>query len=149
MFKKILLPIDGSEISRNAALAGIKLAKDTGAEVVVANITQPFSTLIGFDGMAAAYAITDGDYEEAAQKEAKEYIKPILEHAETLGVKVTSVVASNYNVAEGVVNTAKEYACDLIYLATHGRSGLSRILLGSVTSKVVSLADVSVLVYRA
>ena len=148
MYKKILLPIDGSEISAIAANAGISFASQIGAEIVTINVTQPFSTLIGFDGMAASYAISDGDYEEAAQKEAKEYLKPVLERADAAGVKVTSVVTSNYNVADGIIDAAKEHGCDLIYIATHGRSGLSRLLLGSVTTKVISLAPVSVLVYR-
>lgn len=148
MYKKILLPIDGSEISVIAANAGISFARQIGAEIVTINVTQPFSTLIGFDGMAASYAISDGDYEEAAQKEAKEYLKPVLERAEAAGVKVTSIIASNYNVADGIVEAAKDQGCDLIYIATHGRSGLSRLLLGSVTTKVLSLAPVSVLVHR-
>ena len=148
MYKKILLPIDGSEISAIAANAGISFARQIGAEIVTINVTQPFSTLIGFDGMAASYAISDGDYEEAAQKEAKEYLKPVLERADAAGVKVTSVVTSNYNVADGIIDADKEHGCDLIYIATHGRSGLSRLLLGSVTTKVISLAPVSVLVYR-
>lgn len=67
MYKRILLPVDGSEISLEAAKAGIELAKVMGAEVVALNVTQPFSTLIGFDGMVASYAISDGDFEEAAQ----------------------------------------------------------------------------------
>lgn len=148
MYKKILLPVDGSEISTLAANAGITFARQIGAEVIAINVTQPFSTLIGFDGMAASYAITDGDYEEAAHKEAESYLKPVVERAETAGVKITPVVISNYHVADGIVEAATEHNCDLIYIATHGRSGLSRLLLGSVTTKVLSLAPVSVLVYR-
>lgn len=148
MYKRILLPIDGSDISLEAAKAGIALAKAMGAEVLALNITQPFSTLIGFDGMVASYAISDGDFEEAAQQEAKEYLEPILEHANNEHVKFTSIISGNYNVAEGIVNIAEEQNCDLIFMATHGRSGLSSLLLGSVTNKVISLAKVSVLVYR-
>lgn len=148
MYKKILLPIDGSEISAQAANSGICFARQIGAEIVTINVTQPFSTLIGFDGMAASYAISDGDYEEAAKKEALEYLKPVLERAETAGVKASSIIVSNYSVADGIVEAAKENQCDLIYIASHGRSGLSRLLLGSVTIKVLSLASTSVLVYR-
>ncbi|NOL49986.1 universal stress protein [Pelistega europaea] len=149
MYKKIILPVDGSETSALAANAGITFARQVGAEIVAINVTQPFSTLIGFDGMAASYAISDGDYEEAAKKEAQEYLKPVVERAQAAGVKVTSVITSNYNVADGIIEAAKEHGCDLIYIATHGRSGLSRLLLGSVTTKVISLAPISVLVYRA
>ncbi|NLA50571.1 MAG: universal stress protein [Alcaligenaceae bacterium] len=148
MYKKILLPIDGSDISAQTANSGISFARQIGAEIVVLNVTQPFSTLVGFDGVAASYAISDVDYEEAARREAEEYLKPVMDRAETAGVKATSAIVSNYNVADGVVEAAKDHGCDLIYIATHGRSGLSRLLLGSVTSKVIQLAPVSVLVYR-
>ena len=148
MYKKILLPIDGSDISAQTANSGISFARQIGAEIVVLNVTQPFSTLVGFDGVAASYAISDVDYEEAARREAEEYLKPVMDRAETAGVKAASAIVSNYNVADGVVEAAKEHGCDLIYIATHGRSGLSRLLLGSVTSKVIQLAPVSVLVYR-
>lgn len=148
MYKKILLPIDGSDISAQTANSGISFARQIGAEIVVLNVTQPFSTLVGFDGVAASYAISDADYEEAARKEAEEYLKPVMDRAETAGVKATSSIVSNYNVADGVVEAAKDNGCDLIYIATHGRSGLSRLLLGSVTTKVIQLAPVSVLVYR-
>lgn len=149
MYKKIILPVDGSETSAVAADAGINFARQLGAEIVAINVMQPFSTLIGFDGMAASYAISDGDYEEAAKKEAQEYLKPVVEKAQAAGVKITSVVTSSYNIADGIIDAAKEHNCDLIYIATHGRSGLSRLLLGSVTTKVISLAHISVLVYRA
>lgn len=148
MYKKILLPIDGSDISAQTANSGISFARQIGAEIVVLNVTQPFSTLVGFDGVAASYAISDTDYEEAARKEAEEYLQPVMDRADTAGVKASSTIVSNYNVADGIVEAAKEHGCDLIYIATHGRSGLSRLLLGSVTTKVIQLAPVSVLVYR-
>ncbi|NLA88805.1 MAG: universal stress protein [Alcaligenaceae bacterium] len=148
MYKKILLPIDGSDISAQTANLGISFARQIGAEIVVLNVTQPFSTLVGFDGVAASYAISDADYEEAARKEAEEYLQPVMDRADTAGVKATSIIVSNYNVADGIVEAAKEHGCDLIYIATHGRSGLSRLLLGSVTTKVIQLAPVSVLVNR-
>ena len=66
MFKKILIPTDGSPLSAQAANAGICFARSVGAEIVALYVTQPFAATIGFDGMAAAYAITDEDYEKAS-----------------------------------------------------------------------------------
>ena len=66
MFKKILIPTDGSPLSAQAANAGVTLARTLGAEVVALYVTQPFAATIGFDGMAAAYAITDEVYEKAS-----------------------------------------------------------------------------------
>jgi nucleotide-binding universal stress UspA family protein len=148
MFKKILIPTDGSALSAQAANAGITFARQIGAEVVALNVTQPFAATIGFDGMAAAYAITDEDYEKASAEQADKYLKAILDRASTGGVKAEFRAVSNFNVADGIVQAAQESKCDLIFMGSHGRSGLSRLLLGSVTNKVLSLATVAVLVYR-
>jgi len=148
MFKKILIPTDGSPLSAQAANAGITFARSIGASVVALNVTQPFAATIGFDGMAAAYAITDEDYEKAANEQADKYLANIVDRAQTAGVPAEMRAVSNFNVADGIVQAAEENQCDLIFIGSHGRSGLSRLLLGSVTAKVLSLATVGVLVYR-
>lgn len=148
MFKKILIPTDGSPLSGQSANKGVCLAREIGAEVVALYVTQPFAATVGFDGMAAAYAITDEDYDKTATEQAQKYIKAVLDRAETAGVKATGKVVSNFNVADGLVQAAEEEGCDLIFIGSHGRSGLSRLLLGSVTIKVLSLAKTAVLVYR-
>lgn len=148
MFKKILIPTDGSPLSAQAANAGITFARSIGASVVALNVTQPFAATIGFDGMAAAYAITDEDYEKAANEQADKYLANIVDRAQTAGVPAEMRAVSNFNVADGIVQAAEENKCDLIFIGSHGRSGLSRLLLGSVTAKVLSLATVGVLVYR-
>lgn len=148
MFKKILIPTDGSALSAQAANAGISFARSVGAEVVALYVGQPFAATIGFDGMAAAYAITDEDYEKASAEQAKKYLQAVVDRAETAGVKVSSESVTNFNVADGIVDAATKHHCDLIFMGSHGRSGLSRLLLGSVTAKVLSLATVAVLVYR-
>ena len=148
MFKKILIPTDGSKLSAQAANKGVCFAREIGAEVVALYVTQPFAATVGFDGMAAAYAITDEDYDKTAQQQADKYLKAVLDRAETAGVKATGKAVSNFNVADGLVQAAEEEGCDLIFIGSHGRSGLSRLLLGSVTIKVLSLAKTAVLVYR-
>lgn len=148
MFKKILIPSDGSPLSAQAANAGICFARSINAEVVALHVTQPFAATIGFDGMAAAYAITDEDYEKASSEQAEVYLKQIFDRAETAGVSVETRAVSNFNVADGIVQAADESGCDMIFIGSHGRSGLSRLLLGSVTAKVLSLASGAVLVYR-
>ncbi len=148
MFNKILIPTDGSPLSAQSANAGISFARTTGAEIVAVYVTQPFASTIGFDGMAAAYAITDEDYDKVTADQAKLYLQAVVDRAATAGVKATSHAVSNFNVADGIVQAAKDYQCDMIFIGSHGRSGLSRILLGSVTTKVLSLTHTSVLVYR-
>ncbi|HLS17466.1 MAG TPA: universal stress protein [Paenalcaligenes sp.] len=148
MFKKILIPTDGSKLSAQAANKGVSFARQIGAEIVALHVTQPFAATVGFDGMAAAYAITDEDYERTAREQANKYLSTVLDRAETAGVPATSRSMSNFNVADGVVQAAKEEGCDLIFIGSHGRSGLSRLLLGSVTIKVLNIAPCAVLVYR-
>jgi len=148
MFKKILLPTDGSPLSAQAANAGVTFARSIGAEVVALHVTQPFAATIGFDGMAAAYAITDEAYEEASAEQAKKFLTGVIDRAHTAGVRAQSLTVSNFNVADGIVQAAEETGADLIFIGSHGRSGLSRLLLGSVTAKVLSLATIGVLVYR-
>ena len=148
MFNKILIPTDGSPLSAQSANAGISFARTNNAEVVAVYVTQPFASTIGFDGMAAAYAISDEDYDKVTADQAKVYLQQIVDRAQTAGVKVTSHAVSNFNVADGIVQAAKDNHCDMIFIGSHGRSGLSRILLGSVTTKVLSLTHTSTLVYR-
>ncbi|MCQ9617202.1 universal stress protein [Paenalcaligenes niemegkensis] len=148
MFKKILIPTDGSALSAQAANKGVSFAKQIGAEVVALHVTQPFAATVGFDGMAAAYAITDEDYEKTAAEQANKYLRAVLDRAETAGVSATSRSVSNFNVADGVVKAAEEEGCDMIFIGSHGRTGLSRLLLGSVTIKVLNMARCAVLVYR-
>lgn len=148
MFKKVLIPTDGSPLSVQSATAGVNFAKSVGAEVVALHVTQPFAATIGFDGMAAAYAITDESYEKAAAEQAAEYLQTVLDMASAAGVKAESCSVSNFNVADGVVQAATDNNCDLIFIGSHGRSGLSRLLLGSVTAKVLSLSTIAVLVFR-
>lgn len=148
MFKKILIPTDGSTLSAQAANKGVAFARQIGAEVVALHVTQPFAATVGFDGMAAAYAITDEDYEKNAKLQSQKYLDAVLGRAETAGVPAISRSVSNFNVADAVASTAEEEGCDLIFIGSHGRSGLSRLLLGSVTAKVLNLAPCAVLVYR-
>src|SRR5690606_6794856 len=108
-------------------------AREIGAEVVALYVTQPFAATYGFDGMAAAYAITDEDYEKTANEQAQKYIKQVLDRADTAGGTATGKVVSNFNVAEGIVEAAEEMGCGLIFSGRHGRSGRSRLLRGCGT----------------
>jgi nucleotide-binding universal stress UspA family protein len=98
--------------------------------------------------LAAAYAITDEDYENASQDQANKYLQQILDRPDTAGVKAEARSVSNFNVADGIVQAGAENGCDLIFIGSHGRTGLSRLLLGSVTAKVLSLTSTALLVYR-
>ena len=148
MYKKILIPTDGSALAVQAANAGITFARAIGAQVVALNVTQPFAAAIGFDGIIASYAIADEDHEKAANEQADKYLNHVVDRASIAGVTVHHKAVSNSNVADGIVQAAEEEKCDLIFIGSHGRSGLARLLMGSVTAKVLSLTTIGVLVYR-
>jgi nucleotide-binding universal stress UspA family protein len=148
MFKKILLPTDGSSMAEQAARQGVAFAKQIGAEVVALTVVQPLNAPMGFDGMAAAYAAPDPEQEADMERQADGYLSTVEGIARDAGVAVSRMRVSNFNVADGISEAAETLGCDLIFIASHGRSGLSRLLLGSVTVKVVESAKVSVLVSR-
>ncbi len=149
MFRKIMIPTDGSSLSAQAANAGVTFARSIGGEIFALYVTQPFSATIGLDGIAAAYAITNNEYyQKAAEDQVNRYLQQILDRADTAGVKATAQAISNFSIADGIVQACSDNSCDLIFIGSHGRSGLSRLLLGSVTFKVLSLASTAVLVYR-
>jgi nucleotide-binding universal stress UspA family protein len=148
MFKKILIPTDGSALSAQSANAGITFARSISAEIVALYVTQPFAATMGYDGMSAAYAFTDEDYEKANAEQASKHLKAVVDRADTAGVPSSAHAVSNFNIADGIVQGAIDYQCDLIFIGSHGRSGFSRLLLGSVTTKVLALTHSPVLVYR-
>ena len=148
MYKKILIPTDGSPLAVQAANAGITFARSIGAEVVALNVTQPFAAAVGLDAIVAAYPLSDEDYEKGIQERADKYLNHVIDRGSIAGVTVHPKAVSNINVPEGIVQVAEEEKCDLIFIGSHGRNGLARLLLGSVTAKVLSLATIGVLVYR-
>jgi nucleotide-binding universal stress UspA family protein len=148
MFKKILIPTDGSALSAQSANAGITFARSISAEIVALYVSQPFAATMGYDGMSAAYAFTDDDYEKANAEQAQKHLKAVVDRADTAGVPSSAHAVSNFNIADGIVQAAIDYHCDLIFIGSHGRSGFSRLLLGSVTTKVLALTHNPVLVYR-
>ncbi|GAA5233504.1 universal stress protein [Verticiella sediminum] len=149
MFKKILITTDGSALAAQAANAGIDFARSVGAQVIALSVIEPFVTTSAFDGLASGYGVDPVDIDEALAKNAAKYVSQIIERAKEAGVHAEPCVVSGFNVAEAIVNTAAEQGCDLIFIGSHGRSGFSRLLLGSVTAKILPLSTTAVLVYRA
>lgn len=143
MFKHILLPIDGSELSLRAAKMGVELAKTCGARVHALHVVPAFQALIY---MSEALAASEATYTEQSMELAAEYLDDVKRLAEEAGV----TYSGHYDVAEHphevILQTAREKRCDLVVMASHGRRGLSRLLLGSETQKVLLQGEVPVLV---
>ncbi|MFB0934218.1 MAG: universal stress protein [Propionivibrio sp.] len=147
MFKNILVPTDGSPLSQEAVRKAVTFAKEAGARIVAfyAKPEAPMPQYI--EGIQVDKLIQD-QYEKSAEEQAKK----ILGFAEGLcrdaGVACTTSKASSDSPYEAIIDAANANGCDLIFMASHGRRGISGLLLGSETSKVLTHSKIPVLVFR-
>jgi nucleotide-binding universal stress UspA family protein len=145
MYKRILLPTDGTEFCERAIRHGIVLAKLLQAQVVGVTVTQPLHSAVPRSLIPKNLA--DIIHTETV-KLADEKLGVIQRLAQDAGVPAETVRQSNDHPWEGVVQTARDKHCDLIVMASHGRRGVSALILGSETQKVLTHAAVPVLVVR-
>jgi nucleotide-binding universal stress UspA family protein len=144
MYRHVLIATDGSELAQKAVAAGLALAKGLKAKVTVVTATEPWSAMV-IGEPALAFPIEE--YEKAAAESAARILAGVSAAAKDAGVACETVHVSDFP-AEGIVATAKARGCDLIVMASHGRRGLSKLLLGSQALRVLALSTVPVLVCR-
>jgi nucleotide-binding universal stress UspA family protein len=147
MFKRILMPTDGSKLSRAALKAAIGLAKDTGAVLHVLNVQPPYMPpVIAEVPMANIYS--PQDHEMAVAKSAGKILAEAERLAAAGGVRIKTQYVLEPSPYEAIIRAARRAKCDLIVMASHGRRGLSGFLLGSETQKVLTHCKIPVLVHR-
>jgi nucleotide-binding universal stress UspA family protein len=144
MFKKILLPTDGSELSSKAIEGGLAFAKALNAGVVGLTVIEPYS----YSNLSEYRPETLDDYEQRVMKVAAERLGSIADAAAKAGIPVETVTVKSFSPFEAIIDTAKGKHCDVIFMASHGRRGLSAVLLGSETQKVLTHSAIPVMVYR-
>ena len=146
MFKRILLTTDGSDASDHAARVAVDLARVHGATLTALYVVDPYPFL----GMGEVNPLGFDAYMAAARDQAAQAHSRILEACNTGGpaVPVEMRLVEDVAVLEGIARTAREQQSDLIVVGSHGRTGLSRLMLGSVAAKVVAQSTVPVLVAR-
>jgi len=145
MFKRILLPTDGSDLSMRAVDTGIGLAASLGAEVYAFHAVMPYPAL------SYLIDITDMNqqvYMQDAIGRAEEYLREVHKRAEAAGVSCESGYVMDNRPYTAIVAAATDHRCDLIVMASHGWQGMNRLLLGSETQKVLVSCNVPVLVCR-
>ncbi|QKS29325.1 MAG: TRAP-T-associated universal stress protein TeaD [Accumulibacter sp.] len=147
MLKNILIPTDGSEVSRKAIKAGVKLAQSLGAKVT-GYYAIPFLQPAAFgDGeLMNKEMVTKLD--RLARTTGQKYLDEIDQAAKEAGVEYVGLITKPVITYEGIIDAAKKKRCDAIFMASRGRSEVKKLLLGSVTQKVLSHARVPVIVYR-
>ena len=146
MFKHILIPTDGSELSEKAVRAGIDFAKSIGAKVT------GFRAIEMYPWAYADYVPMDVySPEQRAEQEkstSEKILAPVTNYAKSVGVTSDVQFAKSVVPFEGIIKAAEDNGCDLIFMASHGRRGLAGLLLGSETVKVLTHCKIPALVYR-
>ncbi len=149
MYQRILIATDGSDLSRKAVTSGISLAKLTGAELVALKVVPRYPVSYFEGGTAVAAAAKEvAQIEQQWADDALAVAEAVKSSAEAAGVKAKAVIVTSDLIAESIINTAKKHDCDLIVMASHGRRGLKRLLLGSETLHVLTHSHTPVLVLR-
>jgi nucleotide-binding universal stress UspA family protein len=139
MYKKILVPLDGSELAVRALDHAEKLAKTFDAEIILFQVVS-FMPIYGSPELITPL-IVDEKQKEAAEK----YLTDLAENMKKRGLKVSAMVKTGQQVAVEIIDFAKEIKADLIVMCTHGRSGITRWVLGSVAHKVLTRAETPIL----
>jgi nucleotide-binding universal stress UspA family protein len=147
MYKHILVPTDGSPISRSASLAAVKLASALGARIT-GLFAAPAATPVEYRGLLPVGIRTPQENATMIEKAAQRYLEVIEKAATAAGVRCQSIHITSDFPADSILKIAKKNKCDLIYMASHGHRGLKGMLLGSVTQKVLAHSEISVLVHR-
>jgi len=147
MYQKILVPTDGSTLSKKAVKSALEQAAATGAEVVALYVV-PRYPIAYFEGGSSVSDSEVARVEKQWSDKGQAVIDQVKKTAQAAGVKVTGVLANSDLVAESVIATAKKHKCDLIVMASHGRKGIKRLLLGSETQHVLTHSTLPVLVLR-
>ena len=145
MFKHILIPTDGSELSKMAVRQGVQFAKEINAKITGLTVTVPYHY---FAVDAVQLSDTPDQYAIDVKAMADKNLSYIKDEAIKAGVIFDLIYRSNEHPYEEIVKTAQDFMCDVIFLASHGRRGMSGLLLGSETQKVLTHSKIPVLVYR-
>lgn len=144
MFKHILVPIDGSPTSQLAIDKAISLAKAFGSQVTAIFVIDPYP----FTGVGTDFAYGQAEYLSAASAEANAAIQSAKAVFKAAAVDVDTAIVESNNAWRGIVQKSESCQADLIVIGSHGRSGLEKLVLGSVTQAVLSHTQLPVLVVR-
>jgi nucleotide-binding universal stress UspA family protein len=149
MFKHILIPTDGSRLALKGIKAGVRLAKALGAKVTGVYVILPYVPPM-YAEAAVMYVpgATPQDYEKAAKAHAAKSLAVIERAARSAGVRCATRQVTDLHPWQGILKAARARKCDAIAMASHGRSGLGGLILGSETARVLAHSKTPVLVVR-
>jgi nucleotide-binding universal stress UspA family protein len=145
MYTNILIPTDGSELAGKAVRHGIALAQRIGAKVTALTVSPPFHT---FTTDTQMLEDTPAQYKARMQKQAEKTLGTVVQAAHAAGVPCAAIQVEDEHPYRAIIATASTKGCDLIVMASHGRRGISALVLGSETVKVLTHSNIPVLVHR-
>jgi nucleotide-binding universal stress UspA family protein len=129
MYQHLLIATDGSELAQKAVEHGLSLAKTVRGTATAVTVTEPGNSVV-------------------PEENAERILSVVRDAAETLGVRCDTLHMKNQSPADGIIEAAKSQGCDLIVMASHGRRGFAKFLLGSQANKVVTQSTIPVLICR-
>lgn len=144
MFKHILVPVDGSETSLSAVDKAIGLAKAFDSEVTAIYVIDPYP----FTGVGADFAYGQDQYLGAAKAEANAAVEAVAQRLTAAGLKADTRIVEAHAVWRGIADAAEAVGADLVVMGSHGRRGLEKLVLGSVTQSVLTQTQLDTLVVR-
>lgn len=147
MYTHILIPTDGSELAQKGVDHGLSLAKALGSKVTIVTATETFPVPTG----GAGWLVTPQDiagYLADCKKAADDLLAPVKAAADKMGIEATAIHVPDSRAATAILETARKAGCNLIVMSTHGRRGMTRMLLGSQASEVLAGSQVPVLLVK-
>ena len=147
MYKHILVPTDGSKLSDKAIKAAIQFARESQARVTAFTAVPEYQVPNEIELMNKR-AVSLYDYQRKARAEAKRTLRRVAARARAAGVKYAEDYALCDRPYEAIIGAARKHGCDLIFMASHGRRGISALLHGSQTRDVLTHSNIPTLVYR-
>ncbi|MBX3618687.1 MAG: universal stress protein [Rhizobacter sp.] len=144
MFQRILVPTDGSDITKKAVASAIGLARSLGAKLYTLSVKEPFP----YSAISEMQPTPPQEFFDAQERIAAARVKDVRETAEAGGLQVEAHTVEALHPWEAIIDHARRHECDLIVMASHGRRGVTALLLGSETQKVLTHSTVPVLVVR-
>ena len=145
MFKKLLVPLDGSSTGQAALITAVDISRCYGASLVVVSVYDPFPFIVA--GPDYGYAQTQ--YVDAVREESNKIVKIGQERATAAGLVAEGLVVDAAKTWRAILDAAQSTQADLIVMGSHGRSGLDKLIMGSVTQRVLQHTTLPVLVVRS
>ena len=144
MFKRILVPTDGSDITAKATSMALSLAKLHGATLYAISVKEPFP----YSAISEMQPVPPQEFYDAQERIAASRVKTVVDAAGAQGVECSGHTVEALHAWEAILDHAKAQGCDLVVMASHGRRGVAALLLGSETSRVLTHSEIPVLVVK-